>query len=161
VRSFLQLASPRSLLSVAALALAGCATVTGTPNQSISIQTVDALDRPITGMRCRVSNSSADYFGDSPMRDLQVRRSSSDLEIECHRGSLIARGTAVSRGSVVDGAVKALLPGGTAMLAIDHLSGYRYAYPDWIRLRVGEHLVFDADRQERGKPAQGMLADVP
>ena len=161
MRAFLELLPRRLLVPVAALALAGCATVTGTPNQGINIQTVDAFDRPVTGMRCHVTNASADYFGDSPMRDLQVRRSSSDLQIECHRGSLTARGTAVSRGSVVDGAVKALLPGGTAMLAIDHLSGYRYAYPDVIRLRVGEHLVFDADRQAPGKPAQGMLADVP
>jgi hypothetical protein len=161
VRCFIELLSSRLLLPVVALALAGCATVTGTPNQSINIQTVDAFDRPISGMRCHVTNASADYFGDSPLRGLEVRRSSSDLEIECHRGSMVARGTAVSRGSVVDGAVKALLPGGTAMLAIDHLSGYRYAYPDWIRLRIGAHLVFDADRQVPGKPAQGMLADVP
>jgi hypothetical protein len=148
-------------LPIAALALAGCATMTGTPTQGVDIQVVDALDQPVSGMRCRVSNASADYFGDTPMRSLQVRRSSSDLQIECHRGSLIARGTAVSRGSVVDGAVKALLPGGTAMFAVDHLSGYRYAYPNWIRLHVGEHLVFDADRQVPGQPAQGLLADVP
>lgn len=151
----------RVLPSIAALLLAGCATMTGTPTQSINIQIVDGLDRSISGLRCRVTNASADYFGDSPLRGLQVRRSSSDLQIECHQGSLIARGTAVSRGSVVDGAVKALLPGGTAMLAVDHLSGYRYAYPDVIRLRIGQHLVFDADRQAPGKPAQGLLADVP
>jgi hypothetical protein len=151
----------RVLLIIGALMLAGCATVTGSPTQSINIQIVDVTDQPVIGMRCRVSNASADYFGDAPMRDLRVRRSASDLLIECHRGSLFARGTAVSRGSVVDGAVKALLPGGTAMFAVDHFSGYRYAYPDWIRLRVGVHLVFDADRQEPGKPAEGLLADVP
>jgi hypothetical protein len=156
VRSF-----PRLLLSLAALALAGCATLTGTPRQGVSIHVVDANDRPISGMRCHVMNAAEDYFGDAPLRDLQVRRSSSDLVIECHRGSLIARGTAVSRGSVVDGAVRALLPGGTAMLAIDHLSGYRYAYPEWVQLRAGEHLVFDADRQIAGKPAPGLIADVP
>lgn len=161
MRCFIELLSSRLLLPLAALLLAGCATVTGSPTQSISIQTVDALDRPIAGMRCKITNASADYFGDAPIRDLQVRRSSSDLEIECHRGSLVARGTAVSRGSVVGGAVKALLPGGTAMLMVDHLSGYRYAYPDLIRLRIGEHLVFDADRQVPGQPARGLLADVP
>jgi hypothetical protein len=148
-------------LPLGALVLAGCATITGTANQGLSIQVVDASDRPVGGMRCHVSNASADYYGDAPMRDLQVRRSASDLVIECHRGSVFARGTAVSRGSMMDGAVKALLPGGTAMLAIDHLSGYRYAYPGWIQLRIGEHLVFDADRQIAGKPAPGLLADVP
>jgi len=149
------------LLPIAIGAFGGCATVTGSPTQSISIHTVDASGRPLKGMRCRILNTSAAYFGDSPLRDLQVRRSASDLEIECHRGSLIARGTAVSRGSVVDGAVKALLPGGTAMLAVDHLSGYRYSYPNWIRLRVGQHLVFDADREQPGQPTRGLLADVP
>jgi hypothetical protein len=149
------------VLPLGVLFAAGCATVTGTPNQGVSIHIVDAMERPVTGMRCHVSNASAEYFGDAPMRDLQVRRSSSDLLIECHRGGLVARGTAVSRGSMVDGAVKALLPGGTAMLAVDHLSGYRYAYPNWIQLRVGEHLVFDADRQVPGKPAPGLLADLP
>ena len=153
--------SLRFLLLIGALMLAGCATVTGNATQSINIQIVDASDQPVPGMRCRASNASADYFGDAPLRELQVRRSASDLLIECHRGSLVARGTAVSRGSVVDGAVKALLPGGTAMFAVDHFSGYRYAYPDWIRLRVGVHLVFDADRQEPGKPAEGLLADLP
>jgi hypothetical protein len=153
--------SLRLLPPLLALALAGCATVTGSSTQSISIQTVDALDRPVPGMRCRISNAAADYFGDSPLRDLQVRRSSSDLQIECHRGSLVARGTAVSRVSALDGAVKALLPGGTAMFAVDHLSGYRYAYPDWVQLRVGQHLVFDADNQVPGKPMRGLLADVP
>jgi hypothetical protein len=160
VRFFIRRFFSRFLPSIAALLLAGCATVTGTPTQSINVQVVDAFDRPIA-MRCKITNASADYFGDAPMRALEVRRSASDLQIECHRGSLFARGTAVSRGSIVDGAVKALLPGGTAMLAVDHLSGYRYAYPDWIRLRIGAHLVFDADRQMPGKPAPGLLADVP
>jgi hypothetical protein len=153
--------STRLPLAFAALALAGCATVTGTSNQSIHIQTVDAFDRPVEGMRCRAINGAAEYYGDSPMFNLSVRRSASDLQIECHRGSLVARGTAVSRGSALDGAVKALLPGGTAMLAIDHMSGYRYAYPSWVRLRVGQHLVFDADRDLPGRPSPGLLADVP
>jgi hypothetical protein len=161
VRCFFTQLLSRLLLPIGALVLAGCATITGSATQSVNIQVVDALDRSISGWRCQVSNASADYFGDSPIRDLQVRRSSSDLQIECHRGSLTARGTAVSRGPVVADAVKALLPGGTAMLAIDHLSGYRYAYPDWIRLRIGQHLVFDADHQVPGKPAPGLLADVP
>jgi hypothetical protein len=161
VRSSFSRLSRCLLLPLAALAVAGCATVTGTPLQSVNIHVVDAFDRPIPGMRCHASNEFADYYGDAPMRDLQVRRSASDLVVECHRGSLVARGTAISRGSMVDGAVRALLPGGTAMLAIDHLSGYRYAYPGWIQLRGGEHLVFDADRQIAGKPAPGLLADVP
>jgi hypothetical protein len=153
----------RTLLLVAAiaasLALGGCATVTGSPTQSISIHTVDANDRPIEGMRCRVVNGSAEYFGTSPMHDLQVRRSSSDLDIECRRGALVARGTAVSRGSAAGAAAKVLLPGGTASLVIDHVSGYRYAYPSALRLRVGQHLVFDAS-DDAVRPSRGIQVDA-
>jgi hypothetical protein len=141
-----------SLLLLPAL-LAGCATLTGDALQSIGIHTVDAHDRSVAGFRCRVINGAAEYFGDSPLFDLRVRRSAADLDIECRRGSHLARGTAVSRGSVIDGAVKALLPGGTAMLAVDHLTGYRYAYPSVLRLRIGQHLVFDAGDETPGKPA--------
>lgn len=154
----------RTLLLVTAvtvsLALGGCATVTGSPTQSISIHTVDANDRPVEGMKCRVINGSAEYFGTSPMYDLQVRRSSSDLDIECRRGGLVARGTAVSRGSAPAAAVKTLLPGGTASLLIDHVSGYRYAYPSAMRLRVGQHLVFDASDDALGRPSRGIQVDA-
>lgn len=154
----------RTLLLVAAvpvsLALGGCATMTGTPTQSISIHTVDANDRPVEGMKCRVINGSAEYFGTSPMYDLQVRRSASDLAIECRRGVLVARGTAVSRGSGVDTAVKAALPGGTAALLVDHVTGYRYAYPSTMRLRVGQHLVFDASDDALGRPSRGIQVDA-
>ncbi len=127
-------------LTAIAVVLAGCATVTGTPTQAVSIQTVDANNRPIEGMRCRIANSAADYVGDSPLFDLKVRRSSSDLEVECRRGALTARGTAVSRGTHL---LSMVLPGGTAAMIVDHVSGYRYSYPSTLHLRVGEHLVFD------------------
>jgi hypothetical protein len=144
----------------AAIALGGCATVTGTATQTISIHTVDANDRPIEGMKCRVINGSAEYFGTSPLYDLRVRRSSTDLDIECRRGRLVARGTAVSRGSTADAAVKALVPGGTASLMVDHISGYRYAYPSAMRLRIGQHLVFDASDDALGRPTRGIQVDT-
>lgn len=54
----------------------------------------------------------------------------------------------------------AVLPGGTAMMAIDHLSGYRYSYPTSMRLRAGEHIVFDASDEEAGRPTRGMQAET-
>ncbi len=145
----------RAAMIAGALAAAGCATVTGTPTQPVSIQTVDAFGRPVDGMRCRVANSAADYFGSTPMFDLQVRRSSSDLEVECRRGPLVARGTAVSRGTHL---ASAILPGGTAAVVIDHLTGYRYAYPSRLQLRVGEHLVFDSNSTAPARISSELLA---
>jgi hypothetical protein len=146
---------PCAALAASALLLGGCATVAGTPMQAVSIQALDAFDRPVDGMRCRIVNNAADYFGTTPIFDLQVRRSSSDLEIECRRGSLLARGTAVSRGMML---ASVLLPGGTAALIIDHLSGYRYSYPTRLQLRIGEHLVFDDDATPPTRLSSGAIA---
>lgn len=132
----------RSLATAAwMIAATGCATVTGTPTQTISIHTVDAADRPVGGMRCLARNDAAEYFGTAPVRAIEVRRSASDLLIECRRGTEVARGTAVSRGSHL---LSAMLPGGSAAILIDHVSGYRYSYPQQLTLRVGQHLVFDS-----------------
>jgi hypothetical protein len=131
-------------LAAGTLLTAGCATVTREPTQRVTIVAVDGADQPIPGMRCHVVNGAAEYFGDSPMTDVPVRRSFSNLEVECRRGALVARGTAISRGVVAW--MQGILPGGSALIAIDHLTGHHYAYPIELRVRAGEHLVFDVAR---------------
>ncbi|MCS7102112.1 MAG: hypothetical protein NZL99_10495 [Burkholderiaceae bacterium] len=137
--------------STALLLAAGCATLTGDAYQSISIHAVDAQERPLRGLRCRIVNGTTTYFGDTPLLGLRVRRSAADLQIECRHGEQIARATAIARGSIADGALKMLLPGGSAMLAIDHLTGYRYAYASELRVKLGAHLIFDP-AVEGGRP---------
>jgi hypothetical protein len=146
-----------SLLALTTLLAGGCATVRGDATQPISIQTVDAQGRAIEGMSCRVNNDSAQYVGDSPMFDLKVRRSSMPLVIEC-RGDArpVARAVLVPRA---DSAVAAqlLLPGGTSFMVIDHVTGFMYAYPRWVRLQAGADMVFDR-RDERGRePTPGLV----
>ncbi|MGE5337808.1 MAG: hypothetical protein ACM3PU_08260 [Gemmatimonadota bacterium] len=128
-------------VSATLLALAGCATISGSPTQPLSIHTVDAKGKPVSGMHCRLANGEATYYGNSPLLDVQVRRSGSDLEIECRGGGQIARGTAFARSPALSAAV--LLPGGGAAAVIDRLSGYVYAYPRTMQLRIGEHMMFD------------------
>jgi len=148
-----------ALLSLLFLAT-GCATVTGTADQAIQVQTVDANDRPIAGMRCHATNASSDYYGNSPMNDLRILRSSSDLQIECRLRDLVARGTAISRGRAASLAA-AVLPGGTASIVIDYMTGYSFSYPTWIRLRVGQDLVFDASDDIAGRPTPALQANRP
>jgi hypothetical protein len=159
--------SPIRCLTLAALTgflLGGCATVTGDPTQVVHIETVDEHGRPIEGMRCHLSNASSEYFGDSPMFGLEVHRSSSDLKIACHLGNRLAEGTAVSRGGVrggVTGVANLLVPGGSAYLVIDHFTGYRYTYPGWVVLQIGQKLEFDASDDDGGKPVPGVRTDAP
>jgi len=135
--------------------LGACATITGDPTQVVHIETLDEHGRPIEGMRCHLSNTSSDYYGDSPLFGLEVHRSSSDLKIACRLGDRIAEGTAVSRSGMrggVTGVANLLFPGGSAYLVVDHLTGYRYAYPIWLQLQVGQKRVFDASDDVAGKP---------
>jgi len=141
-----------ALACVAALA-SGCATVTRESTQRVTIVAVDAADQPLPGMRCRVVNGAAEYYGDSPMTDVPVRRSFTNLEIECRRGALVARGTAVSRGGA--SLLQGILPGGSAFVVVDLLTGHHFSYPLELRVRAGEHLVFDVSR-----PRGDMQADT-
>jgi hypothetical protein len=136
--------------------LSGCATIIGDPTQIVHIETLDERGQPIEGMRCHLSNFSSEYYGDSPLFGLEVHRSASDLKIACRLGDRVAEGTAVSRAGVrggVTGAANLLVPGGSAYLVIDHLTGYRYTYPSWVRVQIGQKLVFDAgDDDMAGQP---------
>jgi len=138
--------------------LSGCATLTGDGTQSLQIDTMDEQGHVIEGMRCKLTNASSDYFADTPVYDIQVHRSASDLHIKCQLGDRVAEGTAVSRGGL-RGTAAMLLPGGSAYVVIDHLTGYRYTYPAWIRLQVGEKLRFDASNETAGKPVPGFRPD--
>jgi hypothetical protein len=154
-----------SALAVSAVPIAllgGCATVTGDPTQVVHVETLDERGQPIEGMRCHLSNASSDYFGDSPMFGLEVHRSASDLKISCRLGDRVADGTAVSRSGLrggVTGAVNLLIPGGSGLMVIDHLTGYRYSYPAWVQVRIGQKLVFDAGDDIAGQPTAGVGKD--
>lgn len=145
------------LLAVLAIGLSGCATLTGDATQKLDIQTVDKDGRAVDGMSCRASNASAEYVGVTPMFDTRIRRSSSALVIECRRAGMpLTRGVVVSRAVNMQ-PMQLLLPGGTSMMAIDHLSGYIYSYPRWVRLQVGSDMVFDRrDETDRG-PTPGLV----
>lgn len=148
---------PALLTALALGALSGCATLSGDSTQKVSIQTVDQDGRVVDGMSCRASNASADYVGVTPMFDMQVRRSSSALVIECRRDGLpMTRGVVVSRGVNMQ-PMQLLLPGGSSFMVIDHITGYMYDYPRWVRLQVGTDMVFDR-RDEKGRgPTPGLI----
>jgi hypothetical protein len=141
-------------LIVAPLALAGCGTVMLPSQQEVQILAFDAADRPVTGMTCKVSNQVGEWTVTTPAIDVPVRRSFSDLQIECRRGNDIAMGTVVSRRH---GLEQALVPFGSVAVAIDHISGHLYAYPTVVRLRLGQHLRFEFSTEAR---AAGLIATV-
>ena len=153
-----------ALTGVQTLLLGACATVTGDPTQVVHVETVDERGQPIEGMRCHLHNASGEYYGDSPMFGLEVHRSFSNLRMACHLGNRVAEGTAISRSGLRGagtGIVNLMMPGGSGMMAIDHFTGYRYTYPGWVVLRIGQKLEFDASDDDGGRPVAGVRVDVP
>lgn len=137
----------------------GCATVTGDATQAINIQPVDVNGRPINGMACRIVNGSAEYMGDTPLFGLRVRRSSTPLVAECKRqGYAIARALIISRADLASGSTaQLLLPGGSSMLIVDHVSGFMYSYPRWIRPQAGADMIFDRNDERGRDPTPGVI----
>ncbi len=147
------------LIAFVATGAGGCATVTGDATQAINIQTVDANGKPVDGMKCRIVNGSAEYMGDTPLMGLRVRKSPTPLVAECKRqGYPMARALIVSRADLASGSTaQLLLPGGSSMLIIDHLSGFMYQYPRWIRAQVGADMNFDRNDEKGLQPTPGVV----
>ena len=146
-----------AVLALIAVLASGCATVSGRATQPISIQTVDAQGRLIEGMSCRATNGGGQYVGDTPMFDLQVRRSSTPLVVEC-RGDRhpMARAVLMPRADNMV-AAQVLLPGGSSLMVIDHISGFMYSYPRWVRVQAGADMVFDRTDENGRTPTPGLV----
>ncbi len=134
-----------------ALWLGGCSTLAGDFHQKLQIEAVDAQNRPVEGMQCRVGSGESARIVTTPAHDVTVRRSALALTIECQRDALRATATVQPRRERME---EALLPLGSVGVFVDHLSGSLYSYPTALRLRVGQHVVL-----EHGGQAQEASAD--
>jgi hypothetical protein len=128
-------------------ATTGCATITGSSTQNIEVTTVDTRDRPVRGMTCTLTHGPGSYVVDSPAMDLEIKRSSTDLEIECRRGSQLAKGTVVPRAE--SAIAHAFIPGGSIATLVDYATGAMYTYPSPLRLKIGQHLRFEIGGEAR------------
>lgn len=144
---------------IAPLLASGCATITGDATQTIEITAVDANDRPLRGMTCRLDNGHGEQVVTTPARTVEVRRSANDLEIECTLGGQVARGTVVSRGD--NKMEHSFIPGGSLLAVIDHVSGYMYAYPTPLVLRAGAHLRFEFSSAARAELVAALTNSAP
>jgi hypothetical protein len=131
----------RSIIAVGlALLASGCATLTRDGEQRVDIM-VRTMDGRALPSKCRVENSSSVTVGNSPLMQVPVDRSASDLVIECtpFNGSPVARATAVSRSSTMLAVV--IQP--VAATLVDTMSGRMFDYPRKIVLVSGKARTFD------------------
>jgi len=146
-----------AVLACAALA-SGCATITGSDTQSISIETQDATG-PISGAECRLTNSNGAWSTKSPGVAM-VRRSSNDLFVRCElqdhepgTARVVSRVNAAMFGNI--------LFGGAVGAVIDHSRGTAYDYPTLVRVQFGMNRVIEGDAVASSAPAPATARPPP
>ena len=124
-----------ALLSVIALlALSGCASITGSTGQSVSVETRSQTQQ-VSGASCELANSKGKWFVTTP-GSVQIRRSNDDLIVICTKEGLEpGRASVVSetKGSMFGN----ILFGGGIGAIVDHNSGAAYEYPTLIQIMMG------------------------
>ncbi len=124
----------------------GCASITGTTNQSVSVQTVDAAGKEVPASACELNNNKGKWFVTSP-GSTTITRSNDDLIVLCKKESFDA-----GRASVVS-AIKGsmfgnIIFGGGIGAIIDHSSGAAYEYPTFFVVQMGANKMIDMTKPE-------------
>lgn len=150
-------ASMASLL-IASGVLSGCATITKDANQSVQIETYTKDNQPISGVKCVAQNDRGQWTTTTPGA-VNVHRSGQNLQINCEKeAEQPGRGTVVSRAN--SGMFGNILIGGGIGAIIDHNKGTAYTYPSWLRIVMGDSLVYDRRNEVENSPMTGKNPDT-
>jgi hypothetical protein len=134
-----------AILAALCFGLTGCASITGSEMQQISLTTVDATAQPIQGVSCKFQNDKGSWEATSPSF-VNIRRSAEDMNVECNKnGHPTGLLKAVSRaGGDMYGNI--IFGGGIGAL-IDHNKGNGYNYPDLFTVELGKSVIADRKTQ--------------
>ena len=133
---------------LAALALTGCASITGSSQQSLSVETRDSA-ASVTGVTCELSNDKGKWFLNTP-GSAYVQKSSENLNVLCKKDGL-SPGQASVASTTKAGMVGNILFGGIIGMAIDHSTGAAYEYPPLIQVMMGSSVVIGGASAEAPK----------
>jgi hypothetical protein len=123
------------LVSLASLQLAGCASITGGTQQSISVETRSDVTT-VAGAACEITNAKGKWFVSTP-GSAQIQRSNDPLLITCNKQGY-DQGRASVESVTRAGMAGNFIFGGLIGAAIDHSSGAAYDYPNLIQVMMGQ-----------------------
>jgi hypothetical protein len=142
----------RALLPAFIAAVSGCASITGSELQSISVQALDQAGAPVAGSECRLSNDKGNWSVKPPTVAV-VNRSAEDLHVRCEaEGQEPGMARAISRANA--GMFGNIIFGGGVGALIDHSKGTAYDYPSAIRVVFGTAQVIDKQHERGGAPPE-------
>lgn len=121
-------------MAIAVINLFGCASITGSTGQNISITAKDK-EKQVSGASCELSNSKGKWYINTP-GSLQINRSNDDLMVICKKNGL-DHGTASVESDTKPGMIGNVIFGGGIGAIIDHNTGAAYEYPNSIEVIMG------------------------
>lgn len=137
-------------LVICALALpfitAGCASITGSTNQSVSVQTRQQAGVEVIGASCELSNNKGKWFVTTP-GSVSIHKSNDDLQVICKKESLENGRAAVvsdTKGSMFGN----ILLGGGIGAIVDHNNGSAYEYPTVIDILMGSFTKIETPKNQ-------------
>ena len=148
----------KAAVLLAATQLFGCASVSNGTTGTVRLETVSKAGTPIEGAQCSLVNDSGTVTLTTP-GSVVVHRSSSDLKIDCRKADQPA-GSAVAISRVTGSMFGNILIGGGIGAIIDHSNGSAYNYPEWMRIVLGDNLVFDRRDFASGVPTQATTPEA-
>ena len=114
------------------LAMTGCASVTGSKLQPVSVQTIQE-NQEVSGVGCTLTNDAGKWYVTTP-GSVTIQKSTGDLSVECKKDGVAGRETVVSKSN---GAVWGnILLGGGIGYVIDRNTGAGFDYPTSITVAV-------------------------
>lgn len=121
-------------LYIVALAMvaSGCASVTGSTNQSVSVQARQQSGVEVVGATCELTNDEGKWFMTTP-GSTTIHRSNKTLDVLCKKDGFNPGRTSVE--SSTKGAMWGnIILGGAVGAVVDHNSGAAYEYPTIIQV---------------------------
>lgn len=133
---------------LAALLLGGCASITGSQTQPISIQATQG-NQIVSGASCTLSNDAGKWYVKTP-GSVSVKKSTADLLVECAKDEAAGQQAVASKANTnVWGNI---LVGGLIGYAIDRNSGAGFDYPEAVTIKL------DGIRSVLTSPGNGAAA---
>ena len=117
---------------IALLSLVGCASITGTTNQNVSVQTKDSGGTALVGASCELGNKKGKWFVTTP-GSVGISRSNDDIQVSCTKDGYLPgkQGVVSDTKGMMFGNI---IFGGGIGAIIDHNSGAAYEYPSVIQI---------------------------
>lgn len=138
--------------------LTGCASITKDVNQPVKVETYSKNNVVVTGAKCVGKNERGEFTTDSS-GVMRPHRSGENLYVVCNKdGEEAGIGTLISRAN--GGMFGNILFGGGIGAIIDHNKGTAYSYPDWVRVIMGDNLVYDRKNNKDNETMLGQASSL-